>query len=45
MQEIKLISPRDIDRYVDDVDSVLVDIRDSKEYRAAHVRGAVNVPY
>ena len=45
MQEVMLISPRDIDRYVDDRDSMVIDIRDSNEYRAAHVRGAVNVPY
>lgn len=45
MQQVELISPRDLDRYVDDPDSMLIDIRSPREYRAAHVKGAVNVPY
>lgn len=45
MQQVELLSPRDLDRYVDDPAALLIDIRDPGEYRYSHIKGAVNIPY
>lgn len=45
MQQLNLISPRELDRYVQDPDALVIDLREEEEFRISHIRGAVNVPY
>lgn len=45
MFQIETISAKMLDYYVGRRDAFLIDLRDEEEYRAGHVRTAVNVPY
>lgn len=44
--EIPLISPRELDRYVDRYPQVwIIDVRTEEEYQSFHIKHAVNMPY
>lgn len=45
MQQFNLISPKDLDRYVDDPDALVIDLRTSREFQISHIKNAVNIPY
>ncbi len=45
MQQLELISPKELDRYVGDSDALVIDIRDPREFHVSHIKGAVNIPY
>lgn len=44
MSAIETISAREIDRYLYDRRYLLVDVREPKEYRRLHIKGAVCIP-
>lgn len=41
---METISARELDRYVSDESSVIIDLRSLREYAKDHVEGAVNIP-
>ena len=43
--QLNLISPRDLDQYVQDPDALVIDLRTPKEFRNSHIKNAVNIPY
>ena len=45
MSRLETISPDMLDGYVERKEGVIIDLRTPEEYAAAHVKGAVNVPY
>lgn len=46
MEQIRLISVRELDRYVNRYPDVLIiDVRTEEEYRISHIRYAQNIPY
>lgn len=46
MEQIRLISVRELDAYVDRYPAVyLIDVRPEEEFRRSHIRHAVNIPY
>lgn len=46
MEQIRLISVRELDRYVNRYPDVLIiDVRSKEEYRISHIRYAQNIPY
>lgn len=45
MFPVETISARMLDYYVDRRDSLIIDLREEKEYRKIHVKGAKNVSY
>lgn len=45
MFPVETISAKMLDYYVGRSDTIIIDLRDREEYRAGHVRGAVNIPY
>ena len=40
-----MIAPGEIERFVQDEESVIIDLRDRAEFAARHIVGAVNIPY
>lgn len=42
---LDFISPRDVLKYIDRGNAVVIDLRDEKAYRQGHIPGAVSVPY
>lgn len=45
MFQVETISAKMLDYYVDRADALIIDMRRGEEYRASHVKGAVNVSY
>lgn len=45
MFPVETISAKMLDYYVGRFDSVIIDLRDEKEYDAGHVRTSNNIPY
>lgn len=45
MFAVETISAKMLDYYVGRSDAVIIDLRKEENYRAGHVRGAVNIPY
>lgn len=43
--DIKQIGEWEIDKYIDDSDYVIVDLREKEEYEFKHLKGAVNIPF
>lgn len=43
--EFETISPREVDAYLFRKEYVVIDIREPKEYRKRHLKGAVCIPY
>ncbi len=43
--QFEMISSEMLDGHVERREGILIDLRDPKEYKKAHIRGAVNVPY
>lgn len=41
---METISAKELDRYVSDESSVIIDLRSPQEYARDHVAGAVNIP-
>ena len=41
----KQISPHVVTRMINADEAVLVDIRDTKEFKAGHIAGAINIPH
>lgn len=41
----KLMSWKDVSKYIYYSDVLIVDLRDSGEYKKGHIRGAWNIPY
>lgn len=41
---MEAISARELDWYINN-HTLIIDLRESKDYALAHIRGAVNVPY
>lgn len=39
------ISVRKLDYYVNNPNSIIIDLREKEDYRKAHVKNAVNIPY
>lgn len=39
------VSPHEVTRLVNEGNSVLVDLRDSADFKAGHIVGALNIPY
>lgn len=42
---MKTISAKELDGYVQDGTTLIIDLRSRMEYADGHIRGAVNVPY
>lgn len=40
-----MIAVNELDEYVKDGNSFIIDLRTPEEYRMYHIRGAVNIPY
>ena len=40
-----MIAPGEIERFVQDEESVIIDLRDREEFAVRHIAGAVNIPY
>lgn len=40
-----MIAPRELDQYVEDRSSFIIDLRSPEEYVSRHIKGAVNIPY
>ena len=40
-----MIAPGEIERFVQDGESMIIDLRDREEYAVRHIAGAVNIPY
>ncbi len=45
MTGLEPISADEIDSYAGKPEAVLIDLRSPEEFRAEHIRGAVNIPY
>lgn len=45
MFPVETISAKMLDYYVGRSDAFIIDLREEKEYRAGHVKGAHNIPY
>ena len=43
--EFETISPREVDAYLFQKEYVVIDIREPKEYRKRHLKGAICIPY
>lgn len=43
--EFETISPRDVDAYLFRKDYVVIDIREPRDYRKRHLKGAICIPY
>lgn len=43
--DFEMITPRQLDDYVGNPDALIIDLRDPREYREGHIRGAVNIPF
>lgn len=43
--DFETIPAKELDRYVREGRGVVIDLRSPEEYREAHIRGAVNLPY
>lgn len=41
---METISAKELDRYVQDGRTMIIDLRPHKEYMQEHIRGAINVP-
>ena len=40
-----MIAANELDRYVEDGEAFIIDLRMPEEYRRCHIKGAVNIPY
>ena len=40
-----IIAPGEIERFVPDEESVIIDLRDREEFVVRHITGAINIPY
>ena len=40
-----IIAPGEIERFVRDEESVIIDLRDREEFAVGHIVGAINIPY
>ena len=45
MKELETIAFREINRYRNDDNCIIIDLRDRQLYRKSHVEGARNIPY
>lgn len=43
--EFLLISPKDVSKYFNCYNVIIVDIREKKKYICGHIEGAINIPY
>ena len=43
--DFKTISPREIDAYLFKPDYIIIDIREPRDFRRQHIKGAVCIPY
>lgn len=43
--DFQMITPGQMEAYVNDPNALIIDLRDPKEYMERHIRGAVNIPY
>lgn len=42
---MEAVSAKELDRYVEDGRTMIIDLRSQTEYARSHIRGAINVPY
>lgn len=40
-----MLAPDDMERYIQDEKSLIIDLRDREDYVRRHIKGAVNIPY
>ncbi|MEY8426472.1 rhodanese-like domain-containing protein [Lachnospiraceae bacterium 46-15] len=40
-----MIAANELDKYVEDGEAFIIDLRIPEEYRRCHIKGAVNIPY
>ncbi len=45
MERIENISMKEIDKYINDAQYVVVDLRNAVDYGKYHIDGAINIPY
>lgn len=43
--DFMMIPPGDIDKYVENPDVLIIDLRTPQEYMERHIKNAVNIPY
>lgn len=43
--KFEMITPGQLDRYVDDPDAFIIDMREPEEFVQQHIRRAVNIPF
>lgn len=43
--DFEMITPGQLEKYVDDPDALIIDLREPEEYMERHIRGAINIPY
>lgn len=41
----EMIAPDEMEQYIQDKKSLIIDIREREEYNIRHIKGAVNIPY
>jgi len=41
----EMITPKELEQYLDQQNVVIIDLRASDEYVAKHIKGAINIPY
>ncbi len=43
--KFEMITPGQLDEYVGNTETLIIDLRESEEFVQRHIRGAVNIPY
>lgn len=41
----QMIAPNEIEQYIQDKNSLIIDLREQNDYKKKHIKNAVNVPY
>lgn len=41
----EMIKPKDLDQYVHQKSTIIIDLRPPDEYVTRHIKGAINIPY
>lgn len=44
MLRFGLINSKEMDGYIDNMNALIIDIRDKDDYEKGHIKGAVNIP-
>lgn len=45
MRELETIAFRDLEKYINDSNCIIIDLRSKEQFKKGHVEGAWNIPY